>query len=197
MTRENFNCYWNDQRLHSLSIKLKNPALAGELAADFRKAFGAQGEFSIYTNSELRRRVIEIFDQTFAVTSVLRGIAVVVAVAGVFLSLTTLVIEREREIGVLRSQGASRFQVAALILCEAAMVGLLASLVGILCGASMAMILTWVINKAFFGWTIALRYPVDVLLSTPLWIIPAAVLAAWIPARRASLIPPARAIRFE
>jgi len=59
------------------------------------------------------------------------------------------------------------------------------------------MILTWVINKAFFGWTIALRYPVDVLLSTPLWIIPAAVLAAWIPARRASLIPPARAIRFE
>jgi putative ABC transport system permease protein len=197
MTRENFNRYWNDPRLHSLSIKLKNPALAPVLASDFRKAFGAQGEFSIYTNSELRRRVIEIFDQTFAVTSVLRGIAVVVAVAGVFLSLTTLVLEREREIGVLRSQGASRFQVAALILCESAMVGFLASLVGVLCGASMAMILTWVINKAFFGWTIALRYPVDVLLSTPLWIIPAAVLAAWIPARRASLIPPARAIRFE
>ena len=44
----------------------------------------------------------------------------------------------------------------------------------------MAMVLTWVINKAFFGWTIELRYPLGVLLSTPLWIIPAAVFAAWL-----------------
>ena len=77
------------------------------------------------------------------------------------------------------------------------MVGFLDSVIGVACGAAMAMILSWVINKAFFGWTIALRYPLDVILSTPLWIIPAAVLAAWIPAWRASHIPPARAIRFE
>jgi putative ABC transport system permease protein len=38
--------------------------------------------------------VIEIFDQTCAVTSVLRSIAIVVAVAGVLLSLSTLVLER-------------------------------------------------------------------------------------------------------
>ena len=145
----------------------------------------------------LRRRVLEIFDQTCAVTSVRRAIAVVVAVAGVLLSLITLVLEREREIGVLRSQGASRGQIRGLILSEAAMVGLLASVVGLLCGASMAMILTWVVNKAFFGWTIELRYPLDVLATTPLWIIPAAILAAWIPAARASAIPPARAIRCE
>jgi putative ABC transport system permease protein len=140
---------------------------------------------------------MEIFDQTFAITSVLRAIAVVVAIAGVLLSLTTLVVEREREIGILRSQGASCGQVRGLILSEAAMIGLLAAIVGLLCGASMAMVLTWVINKAFFGWTIELRYPLGVLLSTPLWIIPAAVFAAWLPARRASLIPPARALRFE
>ena len=77
------------------------------------------------------------------------------------------------------------------------MIGLLSAIVGLLCGASMAMVLTWVINKAFFGWTIELRYPLAVILSTPLWIIPAALLAAWLPARRASLIPPARALRFE
>ena len=77
------------------------------------------------------------------------------------------------------------------------MVGLLASFVGILCGAAMAMILTWVINKAFFGWSIDLRYPWDVIVATPLWILPAALLAAWIPAARAAGIPPARAIRFE
>jgi putative ABC transport system permease protein len=195
--RANFEEFWNDERLHSLSIILKNPSEANALAQDFREQLGRDGEFSIYTNSDLRRRVLEIFDQTFAVTSVLRAIAVVVAVAGVLLSLITLVLEREREIGVLRSQGASRGQIRGLILSEAAMVGLLASVVGLLCGASMAMILTWVVNKAFFGWTIELRYPLDVLATTPLWIIPAAILAAWIPAARASAIPPARAIRCE
>jgi putative ABC transport system permease protein len=195
--RANFEEFWNDERLHSLSIILKNPSEANALAQDFREQLGRDGEYSIFTNSDLRRRVLEIFDQTFAVTSVLRAIAVVVAVAGVLLSLITLVLEREREIGVLRSQGASRGQIRGLILSEAAMVGLLASVVGLLCGASMAMILTWVVNKAFFGWTIELRYPMDVLATTPLWIIPAAILAAWIPAARASAIPPARAIRCE
>jgi putative ABC transport system permease protein len=195
--RPNFRQFWSDERLHSLSISLRDPANAAAFAEDFRVAFGRAGEFSIYTNSDLRRRVMEIFDQTFAVTSVLRAIAVVVAIAGVLLSLTTLVVEREREIGILRSQGASCGQVRGLILSEAAMIGLLSAIVGLLCGASMAMVLTWVINKAFFGWTIELRYPLGVLLSTPLWIIPAAVFAAWLPARRASLISPARALRFE
>jgi putative ABC transport system permease protein len=195
--RTTFSEYWNDERLHSLSITLKDPSATAALGADFRETFSHEGEFSIYTNADLRQRVLEIFDQTFAVTSVLRTIAVVVAIAGVLLSLTTLVLEREREVGVLRSQGASRAQIQCLVLSEAAMIGLLASLIGVACGASMAMILTWVINKAFFGWTIELRYPIDVLLTTPLWIIPAAVFAAWIPSRRASRIPPARAIRCD
>jgi putative ABC transport system permease protein len=195
--RTTFSEYWNDERLHSLSITLKDPSATTVLGADFREKFSHEGEFSIYTNADLRQRVLEIFDQTFAVTSVLRTIAVVVAIAGVLLSLTTLVLEREREVGVLRSQGASRAQIQCLVLSEAAMIGLLASLIGVACGASMAMILTWVINKAFFGWTIELRYPLDVLLTTPLWIIPAAVFAAWMPSRRASRIPPARAIRCD
>jgi putative ABC transport system permease protein len=197
IARQNFRHFWNDERLHSLSISLRDPATAAAFAEDFRLAFGREGEFATYTNSDLRRRVMEIFDQTFAVTSVLRAIAVVVAIAGVLLSLTTLVVEREREIGILRSQGASCGQVRGLILSEAAMIGLLSAVVGLMCGASMAVVLTWVINKAFFGWTIELSYPLGVLLSTPLWIIPAALFAAWLPARRASLIPPARALRFE
>jgi len=197
LDRSNFRKFWNDERLHSLSISLHDPSTAAAFAGDFRAAFGREGEFSIYTNFDLRRRVMEIFDQTFAVTSVLRAIAVVVAIAGVLLSLTTLVVEREREIGILRSQGASCAQVRGLFLSEAAMIGFLSAVIGILCGASMAMVLTWVINKAFFGWTIELRYPLGILLSTPLWIIPAALFAAWLPARRASHIPPARALRFE
>ena len=197
MDRSNFDRSWNDHRVHSLSLTLYDPSQAAALAAEFRSKFGAMGEYSVYTNADLRRRIMDIFDQTFAVTSVLRAIAVFVAVAGVVLSLTTLIIEREREIGVLRSQGASPGQIKGLVFTEAGLIGLFASVIGIACGAAMAMVLTWVINKAFFGWTIELRYPLDVLFGTPLWIIPAAIAAAWLPAIRASRIPPAQALRFE
>lgn len=197
MDRSNFARHWDDERVHSFAIRLRDSEQAAEVAERFREQFGREGAFSIYTNAALRGRVMEIFDQTFAVTSVLRVISVVVAIAGVFLALTTLVAEREREIGVLRSLGASRPQVRGLVLGEAAMIGVVASIVGVACGAGMAMILTWVINKAFFGWTIDLRYPLDVLATTPLWLVPAAVAAAWWPAARASRTAPAQAVRFE
>ncbi len=197
MDRGVFSAFWDDPRVHSLALKMHDPAASEAVAAEFRERFGRQGEFSIYTNAGLRARVMEIFDQTFAVTSVLRAISVVVAIAGVFLSLTTLIIEREREIGVLRSQGASRGQVRWLVMAEAGMIGLLSSVIGVACGAGMAMILTWVINKAFFGWTIDLRYPLEVLAGTPLWLVPAALAAAWLPALRAARITPAQALRFE
>lgn len=197
MDRGNFDKIWDDPRVHSLALRLRNPKAAAGIAEEFRNTFGRQGEFSIYTNSDLRHRVMKIFEQTFAVTSVLRAIAVAVAAAGVLLSLTALVIEREREIGVLRSQGASAAQVRGLVFTEAGLIGLFASGIGMACGAAMAMVLTLVVNKAFFGWTIELRYPLDVLVGTPLWIVPAALAAAWLPSRRASRIPPAQAIRFE
>jgi putative ABC transport system permease protein len=53
------------------------------------------------------------------------------------------------------------------------------------------------ISKAFFGWTIELAFPLLPLAATPLWLVPAAILAALIPAWRASRIAPALAVRFE
>ena len=93
------------------------------------------------------------------------------AVAGVLFSLSALVIEREREIGVLRAMGASRPQVLGVFLTEAALIGFTSALSGLASGGALAMVLTWIINKAFFGWTIELHYPPGQLLTTPLWIV--------------------------
>jgi putative ABC transport system permease protein len=59
------------------------------------------------------------------------------------------------------------------------------------------MVLTWVINLAFFGWTVQLRYPWATLAWTPVWIIAAAALAGFLPAARAAQIKPAAALRSE
>ena len=197
VSEKTFVRLWHDDRVNSVAVYLKPGAAPGAVADAFRARFSGRGEFSIYANRALRQRIFEIFDQTFAVTYVLRTIAVVVAVVGIFLGLTTLVAERAHELGVLRSIGASARQVRRLLLWESGMIGLLASVLGLAAGLCLAVVLTGVINRAFFGWTIQLAFPWASLAWTPLWIIAAAVVAGWIPAWRAGRLPIAEVIRSE
>jgi putative ABC transport system permease protein len=197
MDRDNYLAHWPAVGAHTSGVHLHDPAQADALGAELRTQFGQDTEYAIYSNASLRQRIFEIFDQTFAVTYVLRTISVIVAVLGVSLTLTTLVTEREREIGIMRAIGSSSGQVRRAFLAESALIGLLASVVGLAAGACLAMVLTWVINLAFFGWTVQLRYPWDLLAWTPVWIIAAAALAGLLPATRAARIQPATALRSE
>ncbi len=197
MSRENYERHWPPVDAQSLAITLRPGVDPESFGETFRAHFAQEGRFSIYSNQALRQRIFEIFNQTFAVTFVLRTIAIGVAAGGVLLALLILATEREREIGTLRAIGASRLQVVGLFLREASLIGAISSVIGVASGACLAVVLTFVVNKAYFGWTIDLAYPVGFLAATPLWIVPVAVLAAILPAWRAADIPPARALRFE
>ncbi|HEY1771516.1 MAG TPA: FtsX-like permease family protein [Chthoniobacterales bacterium] len=197
LSAKNYRQLWHDDRVHSVGVYLRRGASAEIVAQKFRERFSRDGEFSIYSNRALRSRIFEIFDQTFAVTYVLRTIAIVVAVIGIFLGLTTLVTERRYELGVLRAIGASAVQVRRLLLWESGMIGLLASVLGIASGLCLAVVLTGVINRAFFGWTIQLAFPFASLALTPIWIVAAAIFAGWIPAWRAGRLNIATAVRSE
>jgi len=197
LSEKNFLKFWHDDRVNSLGLYLKKGADPETVAEAFRGRFSKSGEFSIYSNRLLRTRIFEIFDQTFAVTYVLRTIAVLVAIVGIFLGLTTLVNERSRELGVMRSIGASAVQIRRLLLWESGMIGLLASALGLASGLCLSLILTGVINRAFFGWTIQLAFPWWSLAWTPIWIVAASIMAGWIPAWRAGRINLAEAVRSE
>lgn len=196
-TRANFIKHWHDDRVMSAAIYLQDPSQLEAVSDRIRTKFNKHGEFLIFSNQAIRQKVFEIFGQTFRITGVLRGIAVVVAVIGIFLTLTTLVSERSREIGVLRAIGASRGQVQGIVLVESALIGFLASVLGVLAGLALSLVLTFVINKAFFGWTIQLAFPWTTILVTPVWIMCAALVAGWLPAVRAGRTPIAGAVRAE
>lgn len=191
---------WGVQGVHSLAIEFTpgTPDKIREEANEaFLSAFGGKEAFICYSNHALKTRILEIFNQTFAVTAVLKTISIAIAIGGVLLTLGILVMERTRELGVLKAIGASRGQIVRVMLAEASLIGLLASLVGIVSGASLALVLTWVINKAFFGWSIDLAYPWGDLALLPLWMTASALVAGVIPALHAATIPPAVALRME
>ena len=197
LTRELFARHWSDGGPNSLAVYLDPQADPARLVEAFTAKFGTAGEFVVYSNRTLRQRILHIFDQTFAVTEVLRVIALAVALLGVALSATTLVAERQRETGILRAIGASTGQIRRLFMTEAALLGAIACVLGLPAGIALALVLTWVVNPAFFGWTIHFTLPWGALISTVLWIVPASALAAWWPARRASRANLSESIREE
>lgn len=151
----------------------------------------------IASNRTLRQEAIRIFDRTFAITYALEAVAIFVAIMGVSGALLALVIDRRREFGLLSFLGASQRQVRRLILSEAALLGLLANIAGLILGFLLSLLLIYVINKQSFGWTIQFHWPVAVLLGALSLIYVVTILAGIYPARVATRLAPIEVIHEE
>jgi putative ABC transport system permease protein len=195
MQQSSFEKYWHDPRVHSIGVYLKNGTTPQQVIEQIRNGYPKSDAYAIHSNRELRASVDRIFDQTFAVTYLLRGIALVVAVVGITLNLTVLVKERERELAILRAVGTSIWQIVGLVLVEAFLLAALSVGIGIVAGCALAFVLTEVINKTFFGWTIPLQIPWEQLGSIPLVLLPIALLAGLAPAIQAGRTAIVEAIR--
>jgi putative ABC transport system permease protein len=151
----------------------------------------------LFSNRDLRTEAIRVFDRTFAITYALEAVAILVAVMGIAGALLALVIDRRRELGLLRFLGAANGQVRKMILVEAGLLGLLANAAGLVLGFFISLILIYVINKQSFGWTIRFHWPVAVLLGALSIVYAATVLAGFYPARVAVRLNPVEVVHEE
>jgi len=142
-------------------------------------------------NAEIRADALEVFDQTFAITRLLRGMALLVAACGVALTLLVLVHERRVELALYRALGADRGQVFRFFLGKGVGIAAFALVMGGLAGAGLAWVLVEVVNPAWFGWTIPARWLDPSLPAQAAVVLAVAVLAAIHPALRASRAPAA------
>lgn len=140
----------------------------------------------IYSNRTLRNEVLRVFDSTFAITYALELIAIAVAMLGVAGTLLTLVLERRRELSLLRLTGADRGQVRKMVMIEAALIGAVSQAIGLTMGFALSMVLIYVINVQSFGWTIQFHLPTAFLVQSTIAVIVATSIAGIYPARRAA-----------
>ncbi|MBV8815969.1 MAG: ABC transporter permease, partial [Verrucomicrobia bacterium] len=184
--RQNFARFWHDDRIHSASLYLKPGCSTEPLIDRIRLLYPGAEAYLIQSNRALRQLVGQIFDQTFQVTNLLRGIALFVAIIGIVLNLTVIIKEREREIAILRSIGGSAIQLLFLILTETFLLTVVAVSLGIGGGCALAIVLTDVINVAFFGWTIPVTFPWHDVLPTGILLIVTGLAAGLFPALAAA-----------
>jgi len=161
-----FIAAFGDSGIRNVAIFVQ-PGTDPQAAADWlRKAFAGRYALSVRSNAELRARVMEVFDQTFAVTYLLQTIAAVLALCGIAVTLLGLFLERIREIATLRALGAAANWVGRVFAGEALLLALFPALVALPLGAVLAWILIHVINLRCFGWTIPFNWPWGPVLAT-------------------------------
>jgi putative ABC transport system permease protein len=188
--------YLPDPAPSNLAIYIAPDARLESVRAEIEQA-SAGHRVLIFSNRDLRCEALRIFDRTFAITYALEAVAVIVAVLGVAGALLALVIDRRRELGLLRFLGAASGQVRKLIMVEAGLLGLLATFAGVAQGFALSLILVFVINKQSFGWTIRFHWPVAVVLSALTVVYAATVLAGLYPANVAVRLNPIEVVHEE
>ncbi|HEX5275535.1 MAG TPA: FtsX-like permease family protein [Candidatus Rubrimentiphilum sp.] len=151
----------------------------------------------VQTTRDLRAVVFAIFDRTFLITQALNIIAITIAVMGVVSTLFALVLERRREIGVLRYLGLTIRSVRHMVLYEATLIGALGGAFGIGAGMLLGLLLIYVIDRQAFGWPMHLHVPYWPLAESLLLVMIAAILAGLYPAQVAARIATADAVRTE
>jgi putative ABC transport system permease protein len=199
--RTRYQREWHDDRVSVFPVYLD----AGADAEQVRQSIVTQvtGKDGITVpplvirNHELRKEILEIFDRSFVLTYVLEAIAVLVAVLGIVNTLVTAVLERRREFATLRAIGAGVRQVERLVLWEAAYLGLIGAVLGVVGGLLLALLLIHVVNKQSFGWTIQMTVPAGLILQAVGLALTAALVAGYFPARWAARQPLVDGLREE
>jgi putative ABC transport system permease protein len=161
------------------------------LAADYPEPV------EVRDNRSIREGSLEVFDRTFAITRVLRLLAVGVAFVGVLSALLALQLERGRVHAILRATGMTPGQLAGLILLQTGSLGLAAGLLALPLGWIMGDLLIHVVNVRSFGWSLDRIVPASALALGPALALTAALLAGLYPALRAARTDPAAALREE
>ena len=147
------------------------------------------------STTETKSRIQDQVNKQFNLFNAILAIAVAVSLLGVINTLAMSVIERTREIGVLRALGSSRWQVRLTMLDESLLITVAGALVGTAIGALIAYV--WVASLDSLLPGIAFHFPVGTIATVVLAAVALGVLAAILPARRAARLKPVEALSYE
>ncbi len=177
------------EAVSTLCLTLKPGADPEQLRSQLRAAHPG---IAVFTNAHLRSEVMRIFRQTFAITYALEAIGVIVALAGLGITLASILAERKPELITLRALGMSRAEIAAVAAWEGTLLAVAGTLGGLLCSLGLGALLIFVINKQTFGWTLQPALPLTPLLLLGFCVPCCGTLVAWFVGRQIAELPSER-----
>lgn len=180
---------YNMDNYRALFITPEDISKVDILADDLKSSFD---DFEFTTTSDLVKQMAQIIDMIRFFTIGISSIAAVVGGLGVMNTMIMSVLERRREIGIMKAIGATNRYILTQILIEAVMISLIGGLVGILVGSLGSYSLRFI-----SGGLATAKVTVNLAAGGLLFAISLGLVGGFYPAWKAAKLDPIEAIRYE
>ncbi len=187
----------SDQPVYSsVSVKVKSPSEVQKVENAIKKM-----GFNTFSILDASRSIQQFFKVLDVFLGIFGSLALAVAFIGIVNTLVMAILERRREIGIMKAIGASDGDIKKLFFAEAGAMGILGGIVGIALG--------WAIGQVInLGTNVYLKsqsFPPEHFWSVPWWLVGFALLFSFLvslaaglyPAGRAARLDPVQALRYE
>jgi len=190
--RETYRQLWRDDLVNGFLVWLAPKADAegvrDEISRVLRRVFGTTTETTILTARQFNAQLADVLDRALFLTYAIQIVAITIAIIGVVNLFLADVLDRKREIGLLRSVALTRRQLRRSLSAEALVLG------GF--GGVMATFYAWPVSRLLItrstrlvsGWGLTFDFPIGLSLITVAIAAVTSVAAAYYPAHRAARI---------
>jgi putative ABC transport system permease protein len=187
----------SDQPVYSsISVRVKNPAQIQTVEDAIKKS-----GFSTFSIVDASRGLRQFFGVLYSFLGIFGSLALIVASIGIVNTLVMAILERRREIGIMKAIGASDRDVKSLFFTEAGAMGVLGGVIGVVLGWTIGQL----INVGTDFYLKSQSLPPEHFWSVPWWLVVGAILFSVVvslisghfPAARAAKLDPVQALRYE
>lgn len=197
MDRQVFVKQFLSDQVDTFHVYLKDRQTLEQTRAAITAKLGKRFDLFVLSNVELRDEARKLLTSAFSITYAMEVVAVALALLGIINTLLAAVLDRTREIGLLRAVGADRKQIIKLFAAEAFFIGLTGSLIGVMTGGVVGYIVTKIVGVQGTGWNFPFAYPWETAVQMVIVATLAAIVAGLYPARRAARLDVVEALAYE
>jgi len=177
---------WRDEAFDLVNVYFAPNADAARITTDIRRRLGGGETLFVTPTSALREQYLGLVNESFSYTRSLELIVLFIALLGVVGTMVAAVLDRTREIGMLRAIGASRAQIARALVIEAGFIGMCAVLLGIFAGTLQCKMFLEILAAEQSGWHFNMVFPTEAAVRLTLVVTATAAIAGLLPGIRAA-----------
>jgi putative ABC transport system permease protein len=197
MDRGTYVREWGDDRVDTFELFVRDGADVQRVRKQIGDRLGAAHNLFVLTGSEYRTGILSAIQRIFSLLRVLEFVTLFVALLGLITAVFANVLDRVREIGVLRAIGTLRSQVRSTIVAEAILLGALGCIAGVLVGSWTGFIVLRHVVSAQTGWNLPYLPPFGAIAELAAIAIPLAAIAGLFPAQKAAQLKISDALEYE
>jgi putative ABC transport system permease protein len=182
MNHRDYLSHWQDHRADMYDVYVKPGCSAADVKEKIAARFGARYDLFPATRVEVVRNIDGIIERLYGIAYSQQVVVMLVAALGVITSLLISVLQRRREMGLLRAIGAPQTQVIRSVLAEACLMGVIGTTMGILFGIPLEWFVLRVVILEESGFLFPVHIPWDGALLIAVVALATATLAGLGPA---------------